>query len=234
MLPQLGNYNRLARFVKVTEDLGALCSSMKKMLDEVMDNAFWGDPQTKIQPIGLLFTDGRIPGVNPAVLAADPTAANWGRPLNLAVGGPLNPQVTTDYPAQVTPPQAPQLSFVADHYMNHLQMNDPLGGGGEHYTDITDISQEWWAMGWHGPYFNKLMPDAWGNRYQSNVFALHSVPTGNIYTSAVIVVSAGPNGVIDTRFDLYFKSVTKGGNPGNGYSIGVDDMACVLSSGGPF
>jgi len=36
MLPQLGNFNRLARFVKVREDVGAICSVMKKMLDEVM------------------------------------------------------------------------------------------------------------------------------------------------------------------------------------------------------
>ena len=35
LLPQLGNYNRLARFVKVREDVGALCSVVKKMLDEV-------------------------------------------------------------------------------------------------------------------------------------------------------------------------------------------------------
>ena len=61
---------------------------MKKMLDEVQDSAFWGDPQARIQPIGLLFSDGSIPAVNPAVLAVDPTAANWGRPLNLgAVAG---------------------------------------------------------------------------------------------------------------------------------------------------
>ncbi len=237
MLPQLGNFNRLARFVKVTEDLVVVCSAMKKMLDEVMDNAFWGDPKLKTIPIGLLFTDGRIPGVNPAVLAADPTAANWGKPLNLGVNAPLTPQVTTDHPAQVLPPQAPQLAFVADHFMNHFLMNNPLGTGaaaGQHYDDITDVTLEWFAFGWHGPYFNKLMPDPWGNRYQSNVFALHSVPTGNIYTSPVIVLSAGPNGIVDTRFDMYYKSITKGGNPGNGYFLGVDDQACVLSAGGPF
>jgi len=230
MLPQLGNYNRLARFVVVSEDLGAICSAMKKMLDETMENAFWGDPQSKTVPIGLLFTDGKIPGVSAAVVAADVTAANWGKPLNLGVGDSLNPQVTTDFPAQVTPPSG---TFLADNFVNHLQMNDPLGGGGEQYSDLTNFSLEWWAMGWHGPYFNKFMPDPWGNRYQSNVFALHSY-AGNIYTSAVIVLSAGPNGVVDTRFDLYYKSITKGGVPGSGYSLGGDDMACVLSSGGPF
>ena len=234
MLPQLGNYNRLARYVKVTEDIGVLCAEMKKMLDEAFENAFWGDPQSKTTPIGLLFTDGDIPSVNPAVLAADPTAANWGRPLNLSIANPLNPQVTTDFPSQVTPPQAPQGAFVADHIKNHLLVNDPLGGGGEFYNTVAELGLEFWAFGWHGPYANSMPADPWGNRYQANVFALHSVPSGNIYTSAVVALSAGPNGIVDTRFDMYYRSITKGGNPGAGYAVGVDDAVCVLSAGGPF
>ena len=236
MLPQLGNFNRLARFVKVTEDLVVLCSAMKKMLDEVMDNAFWGDPQTKSIPIGLLFTDGRIPRVNQAVVLIDPTADNWGQPLNLGVGDDLDPQPISDFPMQIVNANP----FVADDFMNHFLMNDPLGGGGEHYDDPLDVTQEWLAFGWHGPYFNKLLPDPWGNRYQSNVFALHADPVGNVYTSAVVVLSAGPNGVVDTPFDMYYKSVggmKYGGQTpesGPGYALGVDDQACVLSAGGPF
>jgi len=129
MLPQLGNFNRLARYVVVQEDIGVLCSGMKKMLDEVQGNAFWGDPITQSVPIGLLYSDGSIPGVSAAVVAADATASNWGAPLNLTVGSALNPQVTTDGPAQVTPAQAPQQEFVADHFDNHFLTNDPLGGG---------------------------------------------------------------------------------------------------------
>jgi len=50
----------------------------------------------------------------------------------------------------------------------------------------------------------------------------------------VIVLSAGPNGIVDTRFDMYYTAITKGGSPGNGYALGGDDAACVLSAGGPF
>ncbi len=234
MLPQLGNYNRLARYVVVQEDLSILCSGMKKMLDEVQGNAFWGDPVSQTVPIGLLFSDGAIPGVSAAVIATDATAANWGAPLNLAVGGPLNPQVVTDGPSQVAPPQAPQQAFVADHFDNHFLVNDPLGGGGEHYPDPFGFAASMWAFGWHGPYYNDISSDPWGRRFQSNVFGLHSVPTGNIYTSAVVVLSAGPNGLVDTRFDMYYTSITKGGNAGSGYALGGDDAACVLSAGGPF
>ena len=48
MLPQLGNFNRLARFVVVKEDLGAICASIKKMLDEVMLGAPFGEPRQRI------------------------------------------------------------------------------------------------------------------------------------------------------------------------------------------
>ena len=44
MLPQMGNFNRLARFVKVKEDLGAICSVLKVMLDDVGESAFYEDP----------------------------------------------------------------------------------------------------------------------------------------------------------------------------------------------
>ena len=224
MLPQLGNFNRLARFVKVTEDLVVVCSGMKKMLDEVMGNAFWEDPRDKTWGIGLLFTDGRIPRLNPMIESMDPTAVNW---LISNVGEDLE-TVYTDYPNQV------EGFFAADHFMNHFLMNNPLGDQDyQHYIDITDVTQEWFAFGWHGPYFNKLLPDPWGHRYASNVFALHTVD-GNIYTSAVIVLSAGPNGVIDTKFDMYYKTLRKWGERGPGYELGVDDQACVLSAGGPF
>ena len=225
ILPQLGKFNRLARFVKVTEDLVVLCSGMKKMLDEVMENSFWVDPVNKNVPVGLLFTDGDIPKLNPGVLAMDDTAANWQIPN---VNDPIGPQPITDYLAQIAG------NLVADHFMNHFLMNDPIGIlGGQRYIDVIDVTTEWWAFGWHGPYFHKLMPDPWGNRYVSNVFALHSI-SGNIYTSAVVVLSAGPNEVIDTKFDMFYKSIFKSGGFGPGFEVGLDDQVCVLSGGGPF
>ena len=66
MLPQLGNFNRLARKVKVMEDLGALCATLKKFLDEVAVNAFWENPGgANAAPsgvrIGLLHGPGQPP-----------------------------------------------------------------------------------------------------------------------------------------------------------------------------
>ncbi len=66
MLPQLGNFNRLARKVKVLEDLGAICASMKKMLDEVGGQSWFqtypSDPtNANNEIVGLLVGPGLIP-----------------------------------------------------------------------------------------------------------------------------------------------------------------------------
>ena len=64
MLPQLGNFNRLARFVKVKEDLGALCATMKKFLDEVMVRGPFEQPGGGVpeQGTGAQSADKRVHG----------------------------------------------------------------------------------------------------------------------------------------------------------------------------
>ncbi len=52
-----------------------------------------------------------------------------------------------------------------------------------------------WIRGWHGPYIDAgIGPDPWGNRYAINVKALSSG------ASCTVVVSAGPNGLLETAF----------------------------------
>jgi len=59
--------------------------------------------------------------------------------------------------------------------------------------------------GWHGPYIESGIPsDPWGNRYAVNSAALANG------TSCTVVVSAGPNGVIETAFAG--ASITPGGD----------------------
>jgi len=52
------------------------------------------------------------------------------------------------------------------------------------------------GFGWHGPYLDRLTPDPWGSRYAANVGLLEQ-PGGK----TVIVVSAGPNRIIETPFE---------------------------------
>jgi len=42
LLPSIGGFNSLARGVRLKEDLGVLCSSLKVMLDDLGDSAFFG------------------------------------------------------------------------------------------------------------------------------------------------------------------------------------------------
>ena len=106
MLPQLGNFNRLARYVKVKEDLGAICSGMKKMLDEVMLGGFYGEPRWRAEPIGLLVG----PGSRPMILGSG--ADNW----ELEFGDGFR-DTSDDGTSDV--------DFEVDSFINHLQQNRP-------------------------------------------------------------------------------------------------------------
>ena len=66
MLPQIGGYNRLARFVRVKEDVAALCSVIKAMLDDVGEGAIFEEagydhPPVRTWATGLLLGEGDKP-----------------------------------------------------------------------------------------------------------------------------------------------------------------------------
>jgi prepilin-type N-terminal cleavage/methylation domain-containing protein len=71
-------------------------------------------------------------------------------------------------------------------------------------------------FGWNGPYFSsQLMADPWGNRYAVNV-ALVDLSPGAATPSgqpklAVWVLSAGPNGIIETPFAQSILSAVRPG-----------------------
>jgi len=71
------------------------------------------------------------------------------------------------------------------------------------YTLKTPTSQ----FGWNGPYFSsEIGSDPWGNRYLVNIGLIDTSP-GAVTLSgqaklAVWVLSAGPNGTIETPFNL--------------------------------
>ena len=71
------------------------------------------------------------------------------------------------------------------------------------------------VRGWRGPYLSPgVQPDAWGHRYILNV-ASWSQRKG-----ALVVLSAGPNGIIETPFD------SSGATPGG------DDLLAIVASAG--
>ena len=217
LLPQMGGFNRLARYVRVKEDLGAICSVLKQMLDDVGEGTFYADPgpdhipRRDHLPIGLLVGDGDIP-IGPT--DSDDSRFEWTRPVAAQFsiptdGGCLDP------------------TFVVDRLANHLVHNTPLGDGRHRWRGPLDAMRGFNSLfAWRGPYMDDpVVSDPWGNRYMANVFALYNPPSAGAlerYASGVVCFSAGLDSEVDTAFNQPF-----------GWATDDDDLAVVLSAGGP-
>jgi hypothetical protein len=234
MLPQLGNFNRLARFVVVKEDVGAICASLKKFLDEVMLPGPYGIPggtvAAPLEKTGLLFGPGSVPAISAGLTVPC---------YNCTAGGTdqiWDELQDTDF--SVTPDGAGSVPvvFYADNLIYHLQVNAPrpVNGGTpvDRYKNVLDDPSVGPFFGWRGPYFDNVNSDPWGTRYSVNTFGLHSGSTGatdDVFWTAVICISFGPNKIADTEPNMPGPPTA-----GPAYAIGGDDTAAVLSAAGPF
>jgi hypothetical protein len=94
-----------------------------------------------------------------------------------------------------------------DLFANHLVNNVP-----GYALKTTDA-----VPGWNGPYLSSLpQADPWGNRYMVNVVFLKPgggmVSEGGQTKRAVFVLSAGPDGMIQTPFEQDATNVVLGGD----------------------
>jgi type II secretory pathway pseudopilin PulG len=230
MLPQLGNFNRLARKVKVYEDVGAICANFKKFLDEVMSNPFiepGGGVIAPQLPVGLLVGPGTPPDATPIMGTTPRTTGAF--PEVWDSTAPTDPAFTVQ-----TDSLASSIPFAADLLVHHLQFNNPFGTSvvfTDRYKNVIELPSVGAFLGWRGPYFNEITSDPWGGRYSINTFGLHGGTTGasdDIYSTAVVCISFGPNRQAETLAN----------QPINispfGFALGGDDIAAVLSGVGPF
>jgi general secretion pathway protein G len=74
-----------------------------------------------------------------------------------------------------------------DYLDNHLLDNTPKGAATYQATG---------RNAWHGPYLDTAPVDPWGTPYMINIAATDSTSTSH----KALVISAGPNGVMDTAF----------------------------------
>jgi len=89
-----------------------------------------------------------------------------------------------------------------DTFENQLILNDPEGGGNAYATSG--------EFRWKGPYISEIKSDPWGNKYYCNVRGLYGSSNGY---EATFVLSAGPDGVINTDVkQLISASPTLGGD----------------------
>lgn len=92
-------------------------------------------------------------------------------------------------------------------------LNNQLMGNGPGYALRTVTSQ----YGWNGPYFSsELGSDPWGNRYMVNIGLMDvsqgTQQVGGATKSAVYVLSAGPNGTVETPYAQNILAATYGGD----------------------
>jgi len=228
MLPQLGNFNRLARFVVVKEDVAAICATLKKFLDEVMLPAPYGIPggSTALprEKTGLLFGPGTIPDTTALGAAFNSTSDIWDEAQDATF------TVTSDGAA------SSPVTFYADNLIFHLQVNAPrpvnVAAPIDRYKNVIDTPAVGPFFGWRGPYFNEINSDPWGTRYSVNTFGLHGGnihATDDVFWTAVICISFGPNKIADTEANMPGPPTA-----GPAYAIGGDDIAAILSAAGPF
>jgi len=76
---------------------------------------------------------------------------------------------------------------------NHLTVNDPNENGTVNSTSDYRTGGSTVKFRWKGPYITNISEDPWGNAYEVNVSTLTAGST-----SATWVISAGPNGTLDT------------------------------------
>jgi len=215
MLPNLGGFNRLARFVRVKEDVGALCSSLARYVVDTGELAFWqwggrdggglgSDTPDRTSPVGLLIGDGDTP-----VLAGAVDGENWALAYIEAFTEP------TDFGGV-------PVQFRVDTFANHLIHNTPLGNTPGGHRMPVDMANGAMSAGIPGG----LLFDPPSGQGFNALFAWRFgmfVPTDDSdgFSTAVVCYSAGPDETIDTDFN----------QPG-GWFTGDDDFVALMTAGG--
>ncbi len=104
--------------------------------------------------------------------------------------------------AWLRPAGSPKVGLLADHLVTNVAS----------YTTSL-VGRTLSIRGWHGPYLEAgVGPDPWGHRYAVNIRYL-----GESSNFDTIVLSAGPNGADDTRFEV------------DGITPGADDVIALIS-----
>ena len=213
LAPSIGGYISDAQHAAAKRDIEVIGTALTRMLSDVGEA--WvlrdGNGGAATAPpshaagnrVDLLVGSGAVPTVSVARATA---GADWDDAVDSAAVQRLE-----YFLVQNTPSNLGANAYRTSSSMSVTTEFDPDSGA------LFNAEHAWRGAYLPGP----IGPDPWGTRYGVNVEflarALGAGPAGNV--NDVFVVSAGPDRVVDTRFDL------DGATPGSG------DLIYVLSGG---
>lgn len=181
LVPIVTQHIEESRTSKATSDVKAIAQAIQR---------FWVD--VKVFPIISDTTGGIQESLGDIIRLEGPGSL----PVLEPAGDPL---WTADPPAgaecqSLRPGVIPSRDDLVDHLVTNAAPID--GGPGWPLTG---------ARRWKGPYLERLTEDPWGNTYLVNIInSKESCP------NASFVLSAGPNGEINTNFDIAITEVNNG------------------------
>ncbi len=213
MAPAIGDYVSDARASQAKKDVETIGTAIAKMLEDVGETFLLQDgngaaatnPPSRASSnlVKLVVTDGNTPSVGTARSSGTP---DWDAAVNDGTVQTLEDHLVTNTPSGLSANRyrtASDMTVVSNNF-------DPTDGATFNSPNA-----------WRGAYLpGPLGPDPWGRRYAVNVEYLErplGTPAGQV--TDVFVVSAGQNGLIDTRFDT------------DGATGGGDDLIYVVSGG---
>lgn len=182
--------------------IGAATSEVQTMAGAIMqlkgDSGVW--------PVFALGADRKSNAPNIMLLTTlkgtTPTASTWAIPKTADEGTVSTSAIlaSSAYLSSADPGYSPAVSQGSDSFKNHLVRNGSADIVGSEIYD---------ALGWKGPYFSADKADPWGHKYLCNIGDLYKIKTVNgspMPSTAVVVISAGPDGVVQTAVSQSIES----------------------------
>lgn len=192
LTPSIRSYIDDGREARAKEDVEVLATAMTRMLNDIGETFLLrdGNGSASTDPpshattnrVHLLVSSGNIPTIASAVDRA---------------GGNTDWDDTLDTPGS----GADVWSFY-----NHLVANGPVYRNASDMSVTAQFDPDSGDLGnsefyWRGAYLTPIVgPDPWGYRYMANVEFLGNPSGSTASENDVFVLSAGPNGRVDTAF----------------------------------
>lgn len=222
--PAVDGYLSDARQARARRDVSGIAQAIARFMHDTGEDFFLIDGNgasatvaplhTSANLVKLLVSDGDIPAKG--VTRSGGATPDWDSPRNEGGAAPDDVQSLAEHLIRNAPN-----NLTANAYRTAANMTDAPSRDFDPSSGATFNSE----FAWRGPYLSgPVDPDPWGHRYGVNVEFLAklagtpgSAPGGNV--NDVFVLSAGPDGETDTRFDV------------DGVVPGDDDILVVVQGG---